>query len=327
MTIPPLAIVQARMGSTRLPGKMLKLVGRETMVARAWRLSCEAFGEENCVVAYPNTDENLALAAELYRIGARRFAWDGDEADVLARFYACATLFRSDRDSVVVRITPDDPLKRPALMRRVAAGERLPVELSAEAFTLRMLEEAHFRETDSVKREHISYAMYPVGPPPAPAGTWTVDTESDLAAVQARVRFEDGFWALVARGDGCWEWTGHTVKGYGTYSRFKAHRLAWELANGRSPGRMSVCHSCDNPGCVNPSHLWLGTARDNCADKVRKGRQATGEAHGKAKLTASEVADIRLNPANLSHRQLAENYGVTRGAIGKILRGQSWMAA
>lgn len=324
----PFAIIQARMGSTRLPGKMLLPLGGETVIERGWRIACEAFGKDNCVVAHPDTEENLPLAAELYRIGARRFPYKGNESDVLSRFWHCAHTYRQSGDDVIVRVTPDDPLKRPALMRRVASGERLPVELSAEAFLLSMLDAAHATEVDAVRREHISYALYPVPAPKAPDGVWTLDTADDYRELQKRVRFESEFWSNVPSGDGCWEWQGHVGRGgYGTFSRFKAHRLAWELTNGPVSRRLSLCHACDNPRCVNPVHLFPGTPRDNTRDAVRKGRHAHGERHGKAKLSLEQAREIKENKEGLSQRQLAAKYGVTRGAVNGIHIGRNWKFA
>jgi hypothetical protein len=94
---------------------------------------------------------------------------------------------------------------------------------------------------------------------------------------------EQRFWAKVAKGDGCWEWTGcrHHQWRYGHFRKegknVQAHRFSWELAHGRPvPDGMMVCHSCDNPPCVNPAHLFLGTAKDNVRDMLSKGRGRSG---------------------------------------------------
>jgi hypothetical protein len=87
------------------------------------------------------------------------------------------------------------------------------------------------------------------------------------------------FWAKVARGADCWEWGGaRNTSGYGWF-RFGpdrtptgAHRVAYELSNGPIPDGLAVLHRCDNPPCVNPAHLFLGTNQDNVTDKVNKGR-------------------------------------------------------
>lgn len=117
---------------------------------------------------------------------------------------------------------------------------------------------------------------------------------------------EERFWARVQKGDGCWIWTGRrsTRREYGQFEyrdttrkvSIPAHRYSWELHNGpivgHVPGDESqevcVCHHCDNPPCVNPEHLFLGTDADNTRDKVAKGRQAKGPALAEAIRRARE---------------------------------------
>ncbi len=121
-----------------------------------------------------------------------------------------------------------------------------------------------------------------------------------------------------------------------------AHRVAFMLAHQCDPGRQFVLHDCDNPPCCNPSHLKLGSHKDNMADMVRRGRAATGERNathlypekyrgeknGRAKLNSEQVAAIRATFAagNSSHGDLAQAYGVTRTMIGYIVRGDAWSA-
>jgi hypothetical protein len=99
------------------------------------------------------------------------------------------------------------------------------------------------------------------------------------------IPFPERFWSHVHKTNTCWLWTGRTnpTRGYGRmyYNRHDTdtHRIAWELMHGPIPTDMVVCHRCDNPPCVNPDHLFLGTHADNVADKVAKGRQAKGETH------------------------------------------------
>lgn len=198
--IPPLCIIQARYHSTRLPGKMLRTLGVETMIARSHRLACQAFSARHVVVAIPKGDELGPLGDELRRIGATIFAWEGSENDVLWRFHDCAHAFRWHPDSVVHRWTPDDPFKDPWTCRSVAFGERAPVEIGGEAFTLGMLDEAYRRTNRLVgtadlpgsEREHLTYALFPTLPPTPPPGVWTVDTPEDYDAARERAAKELG---------------------------------------------------------------------------------------------------------------------------------------
>lgn len=179
MNTPPLAIVQARVASTRLPGKMLLPLGDYPLVCWAIHAAVTAFGREHVVAALPATAENDELADVIRDQGdVRVFRWDGPEDDVLGRFWHCAHTFRWNPETIIVRVTPDDPFKRVDDLRRVAAGERLPVETGGEAFTLRCLDDLHRMVAGDLhsQREHLT-TLFSVPPPPPPPGLWTIDTQ------------------------------------------------------------------------------------------------------------------------------------------------------
>lgn len=129
----------------------------------------------------------------------------------------------------------------------------------------------------------------------------------------------------------CWNWTGGKNKyGYGRINFhgriLAAHRVSYELFVGPFPEHLRVCHSCDNPACVNPSHLFLGTDADNVCDCISKGRNCRGERVASAKLTEQQVLDIRAKYANglALQRELASEYGVSRMQISDIVCGKAW---
>lgn len=190
VTCPPLCIIQARYGATRLPGKMCLDLGGETLIARAVRIARQAFGVEHVVVACPASDRESALGTELARLNVRTYWHDGDPRDLLGRFHECAHLYRWHAQAVIVRYTPDDPFKTVEALRRVASGERLPVELGGEAFTLNTLGRAQALTApdDWGAREHLTnnLVLFPTDPPPCPPGEgWTVDDMADLDAARA----------------------------------------------------------------------------------------------------------------------------------------------
>ena len=142
---------------------------------------------------------------------------------------------------------------------------------------------------------------------------------------------EERFWSKVNRGPDCWVWmAGKTGSGYGQFwmeGRDRcAHRVAYELEYGSIRYALQVLHSCDNPPCVNPEHLFLGTQKDNMMDASKKGRINTdsicGSNHGQAKLTEHQVRVI-LTDTRL-HREIAEDYGVCRRTISGIKSGKGW---
>lgn len=148
------------------------------------------------------------------------------------------------------------------------------------------------------------------------------------------------FWKRTQKksDDECWKWIG-TVNpdGYGNpkirllSGRFRsvsAHRLSYALFRGKISKRMCVCHTCDNPSCVNPAHLWLGTHQENIADRDRKGRHvpSPGSKHGNSKLTEDQVLEIRrlYSTGDWTQRKLAECFLVSREAIAPIVQGTRW---
>lgn len=141
---------------------------------------------------------------------------------------------------------------------------------------------------------------------------------------------EERFWAAVQRGpaDACWEWQGKRDRGYGHLGvngrRTLAHRYSYELHVGPIDDGLFVCHRCDNPSCVNPAHLFLGTAQDNTADMDANGRRVIvrGEQSGSAVLTAQEALDIWRSEGRAADVGL--RFGVSAGAVKSIRQGRSW---
>lgn len=140
------------------------------------------------------------------------------------------------------------------------------------------------------------------------------------------------FWRKVnKRGpDDCWEWLAYkNSSGYGFFAllpldMFLAHRIMYYLATGKQPGPLHVCHACDNPGCCNPAHFFLGTHADNMADKVAKGRSRPlkGVDNGRVKLTERQVLEIRASGE--TQDALAVKYGVSQGLISSIRVRRTW---
>ncbi len=140
---------------------------------------------------------------------------------------------------------------------------------------------------------------------------------------------------IVVSESGCHEWLGCTTKaGYGWFSlggsarkMRLAHRVAWTIANGAIPDGIEVCHRCDNPRCVRPDHLFLGTPMDNTVDKLSKRRESRGEQHALSRLTADDVRAIRTEHATgaVGYRPLARAHGVSSKTIAMIVRRQTWV--
>lgn len=144
---------------------------------------------------------------------------------------------------------------------------------------------------------------------------------------RASERIEQRFWSKVRRGGPgeCWDWRGGKQRGYGAFGihalgkMVRAHRFAWELEHGPIAEGLFVCHHCDNRACVNPAHLFLGTAQDNMDDMVSKDRQKWN------KLEPCDVAMIQIRRMlGAQRRALAREYGVNECTIGDICYRRTW---
>ena len=156
------------------------------------------------------------------------------------------------------------------------------------------------------------------------------------------------FWSKVNKEttSGCWEWQAAKSRyGYGVFrvttrTGMLAHRYSFWLATGTSPKGLFVCHHCDNPPCVRPDHLFLGTQADNMKDMKEKGRQnrptsfqqqsgerrARGSRTGGAILTEEDVRNIKRawSFRKYTYQMLANDYGVAKGTIKQIMNGRTW---
>lgn len=148
---------------------------------------------------------------------------------------------------------------------------------------------------------------------------------------------QERFWEKVDKksDDECWEWLAHKdVKGYGIFNgKFstKAHRLSWFYLNGEVPKNLLVCHKCDNPSCVNPNHLFLGTNKDNMRDMFSKGRnfdytKRRGENNYFSILSEKQVKAIKFlyNSGQFSTYYLSDIFNVSRNCISKIIHKETW---
>ncbi len=144
------------------------------------------------------------------------------------------------------------------------------------------------------------------------------------------------FFNRVSKSDSCWNWkANHDRHGYGLFTHKGsylcdfAHRVSYELHTGPIPEGMVVCHRCDNPPCVNPEHLFLGTQLDNILDMQQKGRSniVKGEGHWRCILTLEQVIEIKSQLANYTPgltTRLAREYGVAVPTIKAIKARRIW---
>lgn len=146
------------------------------------------------------------------------------------------------------------------------------------------------------------------------------------------------FWSKVKKTETCWLWTRRIdgISGYGRVNingkNCNTHRVAWMITFGKIPQNndyhgICVCHRCDNRKCVNPSHLFLGTQKDNILDAVKKHKfdgVSVGEKNGRAKLTWVGVAEIRKLIGVLTYKEIAEKFKVAITQIYAIRYGKTW---
>lgn len=147
-------------------------------------------------------------------------------------------------------------------------------------------------------------------------------SETDRARFMAKVR--------VRQANECWVWDASTNNcGYGQFryagKMRKAHRISYEFFIGTIPDGIQVCHKCDNPSCVNPNHLFLGTHTENMKDMAAKGRAGVtlGKFNPNSKLTPDAVKAIRADTTKTT-KQLGAEFGVSDVMISKIKTGRSW---
>lgn len=156
----------------------------------------------------------------------------------------------------------------------------------------------------------------------------------DPNAIRKTKPVEERFWAKVQKGEGCWLWTGwFSNRGYGQIklggrgtSSMHAHRLSYILVNGPISDELNVCHKCDNPSCVRPDHLFLGTQKENVADSCAKYRMHYGVSHALAKLNDCDIRNIREQyvKGGVSQEALAKFFAVAQTLISGIVRGKRW---
>lgn len=147
------------------------------------------------------------------------------------------------------------------------------------------------------------------------------------------------FWKFVQVTEGCWSWVGSTING--TYGQIKiagriyaSHRISWVIHNGSIPRNRLVCHHCDNPNCVRPDHLFIGTHNDNMNDMDRKSRRvmppmeslsSPGESNPNARLKRENIITIReLLRKGAPQKTVARFFGVSQFAISLIYRRKLW---
>lgn len=137
---------------------------------------------------------------------------------------------------------------------------------------------------------------------------------------------EKSFWYFVEKTESCWIWIGTQARlGYGRFLRSYAHRFSYELHFGKIPDDKVVCHKCDNPSCIRPDHLFLGTMKENTQDMLRKRRHQHGEKHAHHILTEKQAIEIKKKWSEGAFgADLAKEYGVHIATISDLINGRTW---
>jgi len=155
----------------------------------------------------------------------------------------------------------------------------------------------------------------------------SMNTPEKLAALFTPKKLVS-FWQRVELGSGCWQWKGaiSPTRGYGQFGvgghQVAAHRASWMIHNGPIPADLFVLHRCDNPPCVNPAHLFLGTNQDNYDDRDAKDRVRHGSRHPRAKLTEALVIELRASTE--SDEAWAKRMGMHPSVIRNARSGKRW---
>ena len=141
--------------------------------------------------------------------------------------------------------------------------------------------------------------------------------------VTPKEHFESKFYVTPK----CWIWNaGKDKDGYGQFydgnKNYRAHRYSWALYYGSIPCGKFICHKCDNPSCVNPDHLFLGSNQENTLDRHKKGRSARGEYCGMSKITDNIAIRIRESKGNI--REIAKEFGISKTTVRDIKRMRTW---
>ncbi len=165
------------------------------------------------------------------------------------------------------------------------------------------------------------------------AGEKLSDASAEMrATIMALPQVRSKFESMMQRGghNECWPWLrGKNTSGYGIFciarGRIVSSRAAWEIFCGPIPEGAQILHKCDNPSCVNPGHIFLGTVQDNVSDMWAKGRAVImrGADNPASKLTLDDIRAIRMSELSLA--ELSINYGVSRTSISAARRGLTWL--